>query len=976
MNLQDANRPIHDIAPGSNGLERFNYAFARRAFRGGVALFCILLGTVLLAAWRQERPDRIIVDYPSTGSVFPPDMAAPTFQWRDLSANASSWRIEVSFADDAPPIRILSKGEPLKIGELDPRCVSPTNRPPALTPEQAAAHTWKPDPATWAEIEKRALKGAATITIRGYADDDATNLASQGDMQLRVSGDPVAAPIFYRDVPLMPSETEGGVIKPLAASAVPLIDWRIRNVGETASRVVMHDLHTCANCHSFASNGKTMGMDLDGPQNDKGLYSLVPVRRQMLIDNRDVISWSSFRGESGSPLREGFMSQVSPDGRYVATTIRPPGIRSSQFYYVANFEDYRFLQVFYPTRGIIAWYDSTTRKLQPLPGADDPNYVQSNAVWSPDGKYLVFSRAVARNPVPEDGKMASYANDPAEMPIQYDLYRIPFNEGRGGKAEAIAGASRNGMSNSFPKISPDGKWIVYVQARNGQLMRPDSKLYIVPAEGGEPRLMTCNTSLMNSWHSFSPNGRWMVFSSKSLSPYTQMFLTHIDEQGNDTPAILIENSTASNRAVNIPEFVNVDPRDGIEHIATPAMDFYKQFDIAAGLARKGDFNSAIPEWIKTLAMSPEDARVRNNYGLTLMRAGKPEEAIAQYRKAIAAKPHYSEAQDNLATALAASGHRAEAIEHYRMAIADKPDNAEAHCNLGRSLAVQGSLKEAIEQFSLALAIRPSYAEAHNNLGVALVKNGDLEEAIRHYREAIRFDALYADAYSNLGVALAGKGEFSDAVEQFRKTLNVSPSYAGGEANLGSSLLAIGNNDEAILHFDKALTSGSDSAQLQDNLGIALVGLSKLQDAEEHFERALQLAPEMAEPHYYLGMIRVKGGNAAEGLAQWRQALHQDPDHLQTLNDAAWLLATSSNDALRNGREAVRLAEHAVRLTSAQEPALLGTLAIAYAEAGDADKAVETEQLAIRVAVRQGNSQMVATLQAGLTKLQAKQPLRK
>jgi len=45
---------------------------------------------------------------------------------------------------------------------------------------------------------------------------------------------------------------------------------------------------------------------------------------------------------------------------------------------------------------------------------------------------------------------------------------------------------------------------------------------------------------MNSWHSFSPNGRWLVFSSKSRSPYTQMFLTHIDAEGRDSPAILID----------------------------------------------------------------------------------------------------------------------------------------------------------------------------------------------------------------------------------------------------------------------------------------------------------------------------------------------------------------------------------------------------------------------------------------------------
>ena len=79
---------------------------------------------------------------------------------------------------------------------------------------------------------------------------------------------------------------------------------------------------------------------------------------------------------------------------------------------------------------------------------------------------------------------------------------------------------------------------------------------------------------MNSWHSFSPNGRWLVFSSKSRSPYTQMYLTHIDEDGNDSPAILIENSTAANRAVNIPEFVNIPP-EGIQNINTPAVDYVR-----------------------------------------------------------------------------------------------------------------------------------------------------------------------------------------------------------------------------------------------------------------------------------------------------------------------------------------------------------------------------------------------------------------
>jgi Tol biopolymer transport system component len=233
-----------------------------------------------------------------------------------------------------------------------------------------------------------------------------------------------------------------------------------------------------------------------------------------------------------------------------------------------------------------------TKERHLLPGADDPRYVQTDAVWSPDGKYLVFARAKAMDPYPPDGKMAEHANDPIEVQVKYDLYRIPFNGGKGGVAEPIEGASNNGMSNNFPKISPDGRWIVFVKNRNGQLMRPDSELYILPVAGGVPRRLRSNTSRMNSWHSFSPNGRWLVFSSKARSVYTQMYLTHIDEEGNDSPAILIDNSTAANRAVNLPEFVNIPP-DGLVKISTPAVDMYNRLDLAVEKGMKGDIGGAI-----------------------------------------------------------------------------------------------------------------------------------------------------------------------------------------------------------------------------------------------------------------------------------------------------------------------------------------------------------------------------------------------
>ena len=121
-------------------------------------------------------------------------------------------------------------------------------------------------------------------------------------------------------------------------------------------------------------------------------------------------------------------------------------------------------------------------------------------------------------------------------------------------------------------------------------MRPDSKLYIVAFSGGNARWMRCNRSPMNSWHTFSPNGRWLAFSSKARSPYTQLMLTHIDANGSDSLAILVENTTAANRAVNIPEFVNV-PRDGIEKIDPQATEFYrvasKAYELDGGKSHGG-----------------------------------------------------------------------------------------------------------------------------------------------------------------------------------------------------------------------------------------------------------------------------------------------------------------------------------------------------------------------------------------------------
>jgi tetratricopeptide (TPR) repeat protein len=794
----------------------------------------VVLSLALLAVVPAQQAPSIVIDYPEEGSIFPPDFAPPTFLWRDSQTASTSWELEIAFSDGAPSIRLTSRGEPMTVGEIDPRCVAETNQLPKLTPEQAAAHTWKPDTAAWSVIKRRSAGQLATVTITESG-------GARSQVRISTSKDPVGAPIFYRDVPLMPSEVEKGVIKPIIPSAVPLVGWRLRNVAESGSRLVMEGLPTCANCHSFSKDGKTLALDVDGPQNDKGTYAIVSLAPQTSIRTEDVFTWNDFPDKPPGHRTIGFMAQLSPDGRYAVTTV-------NEDVFVDNFKDYRFLQVFYPTRGILAWYDRTTRRIRGLPGADNPNFVQTNGFWSPDGKYLVFARAGARDAYPEGRGMAQYAGDPLEPPIQYDLYRIPFDGGKGGRPKAIAGASGNRMSNSFPKVSPDGRWIVFVQSRNGQLMRPDGQLYIVPAEGGQARRMRCNTALMNSWHSFSPNGRWLVFSSKSRSPYTQMFLTHIDEEGNDSPAILIENSTAANRAVNIPEFVNI-PQDGLEHIEVPAADFYRLFDSAWNLAEKGRFDESIAEWNRALAISPDDAKAHNNLGRALAGKGDFEQAIVHWQKALEIDPRYWEAHNNLAVALVGKGSVNEAIAHLRQILEANPNYAEVHGNLGRALALKGKPDEAIAEWRKAIELNPNYAQAYNDLGTELSHKRRTDEAMAAWQQATVVNPAFAPAFFNLGNALDARGKGKLALAAWRSGLTLDPNHVP-TLRRAAWLLATGrdaslrNPAEAVALASRAerLTDGQDASVL-DCAAAAYAASGRFAEAVETGNRAQRLAAQ-------------------------------------------------------------------------------------------------------------------------------------
>lgn len=188
------------------------------------------------------------------------------------------------------------------------------------------------------------------------------------------------------------------------------------------------------------------------------------------------------------------------------------------------------------------------------------------------------------------------------------------------------------------------------------------------------------------------------------------------------------------------------------------------------------------------------------------------------------------------------------------------------------------------------------------------------------------------ARANYASYLADHDQLDAAVAQIRKSLEIAPQYNWGEMYLGE-LLARQN---------------------------------KFDEAEAHLRKAIAELPSL-ESMFNLAVVYANHGKYSEAISLYRNLLKATPDGATVLNNLAWILATNPRADLRNGNEAVQDALRACQLTDNQFPVFLGTLAAAYAETGQFDKAVETARKASAIAAQEGDKRL-ASQNAQLEKL--------
>lgn len=289
--------------------------------------------------------------------------------------------------------------------------------------------------------------------------------------------------------------------------------------------------HNCMNCHSFAgNNSNNMLFHMRGKLGGTFIY------RNGVLTKVDT--------KTDQTISAGVYPAWHPDGRLAAFSVNK--IMQS-FHAIPD----RKVEVIDTVSDLII-YDTELNVVNTCASISLKDRYETFPSWSPDGRFLYYCSARA---LPQD----KYDQ------IRYDLLRIAFNTGTRefGTVDTIVSSTQTGLSVSFPRISPDRKYVMFCMSDYGNftIWHKESDLYLLNLETREITKPDINSDQTESYHTWSSDGRWIVFSSRRIDGlFTRLYFTYFDTDGKaHKPFILPQKNPQFYdtflKSYNVPELV-------------------------------------------------------------------------------------------------------------------------------------------------------------------------------------------------------------------------------------------------------------------------------------------------------------------------------------------------------------------------------------------------------------------------------------
>ena len=250
-------------------------------------------------------------------------------------------------------------------------------------------------------------------------------------------------------------------------------------------------------------------------------------------------------------------------------------------------------------------------------------------------------------------------------------------------------------------------------------------------------------------------------------------------------------------------------------------------------------------------------------------------------------------------------------------------------------------REPLRLWAGVLEIVPHNYRAHTAMGDLYGQEGDRVRQRYHYEQAIVYRPNFAPLHLNLGSVLSREGNIERALECNLRALELRPTYVDALINCGRLLMLQDRWDEAL----------------------------------DYCRRALEIRPTHVEAQETLANVLYSAGRTGEALAAYRRVLEHDPQRIASRVRVAWILATATDPTVRDGGQAVRLAEQLLAELGDRNYRAWDVVAAAYAETGRFDQARSAAEKALQAAGARGRNDVLAALEERLESYRRDEPYR-